>query len=58
MEILEITVSRAPPPYPGLRIRVTGFTAAKPYAGPLEQFLAEPVSAWDVVKALRQFVED
>src|ERR1700716_3414715 len=47
MDRLEITVSRAAPPYPGLRIRVTGFAAAKPYAGPLGQFLAEPVRAQD-----------
>jgi hypothetical protein len=58
MDRLEITVSRAAPPYPGLRIRVTGFAATKPYAGHLGQFLAEPVTAQDVVKALRQFVAD
>jgi hypothetical protein len=53
---LEITVSRSGPPHPGLRIRVTGFLAGEPYAGPLGQFLAEPVDPQDVVKALQQFV--
>lgn len=58
MDKLEITVSRARLPYPGLRIRITGFAVGKPYAGALGQFLAEPVNAQEVVKALRQFVAD
>jgi hypothetical protein len=51
---LEITVSRST----GLRIRVTGFQAGQPYAGPLGQFLAEPVKVADVLNALRRFNGD
>jgi hypothetical protein len=55
---LEIAVSRSAGAYPGLRIRVTGFQAGQPYAGPLGQFLAEPVKVADVLNALRRFNGD
>jgi hypothetical protein len=52
---LEITISRGKGTYPGLRIRVTGFRPGEPFAGPLGQFLGEPVQIGDVVRALRHF---
>jgi hypothetical protein len=55
---LEITISRAKGAYPGLRIRVTGYRTSEPYAGPLGQFIAEPVRIEDVVRALRPFEGD
>jgi hypothetical protein len=54
---LEITISRGGQRYRGLRIRVTGFHAGTPYAGPLGQFLTEPIQIQDVVRAVRSFVQ-
>jgi hypothetical protein len=55
---LEITISRRKGTYPGLRIRTTGFRTGEHYAGPLGQFLGEPVQIVDVVRALRRFEGD
>jgi hypothetical protein len=55
---LEFTISRATGAYPGLRIRPTGFQTGQPHAGPLAQFLAEPVTVPDVLQALRHFGGD
>jgi hypothetical protein len=55
---LEITISHGKGAFPGLRIRVTGFLTGEPYAGPLGQFLGEPVKVADVVRALRPFEGD
>jgi hypothetical protein len=49
---LEITISRSTGAYPGVRIRATGFPAGQPFAGPLGQFLAEPLQVSAVLNAM------
>ena len=52
---LEITITQATGRYRGLRIRVTGLPRGEPYAGPLGQFLADPVDVAGAIAAVRSF---
>jgi hypothetical protein len=55
-DALEIAVTEATGSHRGIRIRVVGLPKDTPYAGPLGQFLADPVEVADVMTALALFV--
>ena len=56
-EKLEIAITQVTGRYPGLRIRLTGFPSGKPYAGALDQFLADPVDVGRTMAVLKLFVD-
>ena len=53
---MEIAISQATGRFPGLRIRLAGVPAGKPYAGALAQLLADPVDVERAVAAVKLFV--
>jgi len=54
-ENLELTITRAAAPHAGLRVRVTGLPAGEPYAGALGQFIQDPATVADVLRAVARF---
>jgi hypothetical protein len=52
---LEITITRSTGSQPGARLRITGFRADAPDHKAIGIFLADPVEAADLVRAIKTF---
>ena len=55
-DILEVAIVQTKGENPGIRLRVIGQPKGMRYSATMDRFLADPVTALDVKRALRKFV--